>query len=488
MGLIKGSLINPILTINYITNEAENKYFDRKSAKKKPSDLADLISAFANAEGGTIVIGISDKAKSVEGINAFGEDKINNFINAPKDCCKPMPMYEEEFLDVINEDGQADRVLLLHIHASVDQIIRTSNDSTFLRIGDKTRELKGQDLRNLEYSKSTRHYEDECNMNATFEDLDEELIRHYKEILGAIHLPTKQVFSARGFCVERNGRKCLTNAAVLLFAKNIMQFYPNSRVRFLRYEGERAEVGTAMNIVKDINIEAPLLRIIDEAQKVIAGQLREFTALDPATGKFQTVPEYPEFAWLEGLVNAVTHREYGMSGDYIKVSMYDNRLEIQSPGRLPNLVTLDNIRETRFSRNPRIARVLTEFGWVRELNEGVKRIYSDMTDFFLEEPVYTEPGQTVRLVLKNNIEVRKIRQKDRAAKNVGTDAWGELDSLSKEILAFMGTREKVTRIELEKITGKSGRTITLRLNHLIEAGVVQRNGSKHDPTQTYHVL
>lgn len=357
-----------------------------------------------------------------------------------------------------------------------------------MRIGDKTRELKGQDLRNLEYSKSTRHYEDECNMNATFEDLDEELILRYKEILGAGQLSTKQVFSARGFWVDRNGKKSLTNAAVLLFAKNIMQFYPNSRVRFLRYEGERARVGTEMNLVKDINIESSLLRIIDEAQKVIAGQLREFTALDPASGKFQTVPEYPEFAWLEGLVNAVTHREYGMSGDYIKVSMYDNRLEIQSPGRLPNLVTLDNIRETRFSRNPRIARVLTEFGWVRELNEGVKRIYSDMTDFFLEEPVYTEPGQTVKLVLKNNIEVRKIRQKDRAAKNVGTDAWRGLDDLSKEILAFMGTREKVTRIELEKITGKSGRTITLRLNHLLETGVVQRNGSKHDPTQTYNIL
>jgi len=405
-----------------------------------------------------------------------------------KDCCKPMPRYDEEFLNVTNAAGQVDRILLLHIHASVDQIIRTSNDSTFLRIGDKTRELKGQDLRNLEYSKSTRHYEDECNMNAAFEDLDEDLIRRYKEVLGATHLSTTQVFSARGFFIERNGQKCLTNAAVLLFAKNIMQFYPNSRVRFLRYEGEHAGVGTAMNIVKDINIEASLLRIIDEAKKVIATQLREFTALDPVTGKFRMVPEYPEFAWLEGLVNAVTHREYGMSGDYIKVSMYDNRLEIQSPGRLPNLVTLDNIRDTRFSRNPRIARVLTEFGWVRELNEGVKRIYSDMTDFFLEEPVYTEPGQTVKLVLKNNIEVRKIRQQDRAAKSVGTNAWRDLDDLEKEILSFMGSRLKTTRLELEQLTGKSTRTISSRLNRLIDTGVIKRNGRKYDPNQTYELI
>ena len=67
-----------------------------------------------------------------------------------------------------------------------------------------------------------------------------------------------------------------------------------------------------------------------------------------------------------------------MTGSYIKVSMFDDRLEILSPGKLPSIVTIDNIRDTRFSRNPRIARVLTEFGWVRELNEGVKRIYEDM--------------------------------------------------------------------------------------------------------------
>lgn len=87
-----------------------------------------------------------------------------------------------------------------------------------------------------------------------------------------------------------------------------------------------------------------------------------------------------KFIMKNGTLNAVTHREYAMSGSYIKVSMYDDRLEIKSPGKLPNIVTVDNIQETRYSRNPRISRVLTGFGWVRELNEGVKRIYSDIID------------------------------------------------------------------------------------------------------------
>lgn len=482
------SLYNPILTMEYMTTEGEKKFFDRKSAKIKPSDIADLISAFANAEGGTIVIGISDKTKTIEGINFADEQKINDFINAPKDCCKPMPKYKEEFLDVINKDGKPDRLLLLHIEASIDRVIRTTNDSTFLRIGDRTRELKGEDLRNLEYAKSTRHFEDECNMDAQVEDLDTELIEKYKKIIGADEISTEQMLRARGFTKVVERKYYLTNAAVLLFAENIQQFYPNCRIRFVRYDGSAEQVGTKINIIKDVNIEYPILRIIDKAKEFMTIQLREFTALNQKTGMFQIVPEYPEFAWLEGIVNAVAHREYGMSGSHIKIAMFDDRVEITSPGKLPNIVTVDNIRITRYSRNPRIARVLTEFGWVRELNEGVKRIFEDMEEFYLEPPEYSEPEYSVKLVLKNNIAMRTMRQSDRVAENLGENIWSELDDLERQILAYMTGCKYVKTSELVEHTGKSSRTIGVRLNHLIDMNIIKRNGAKNDPKQTYEVL
>ena len=479
------SQIRPLLTLKYLICEAENKIFDRKSAQVKVSELAPLISAFANAEGGTIVIGISDKTRQIEGINKFGPQKINDFISAPKDFCKPMPHYKEEFLDVVNADGEKDRILLLHIDLSVDQVIRTSNDSTYLRIGDRTKELRGDDLRNLEYSKSMRHYEDECSMDAEFEDLDTELLEQYRNKINAQNDPFEQILAARGFIKKQSGKIRLTNAAVLLFAKNIQQFYPNCRVRFVRYDGTSAGVGTRLNVTKDVNIEQPLLKIIDKAQEFIGTQLREFTALDGKTGKFKTVPEYPEFAWKEGIVNAVTHREYAMSGNYIKVSMYDDRLEIESPGRLPNIVTLENIKDTRFARNPRISRVLTEFGWVRELNEGVKRIYSDMAEFFLDEPIYSEPEQGVRLTLKNNIVTRSLRQTTRAVENVGVEKWNDLDDLEHLILTMMTSRGAVKRSDIEQYTGKSGRTVNVRLKHLLELNIIIANGNKYDPKRTY---
>lgn len=479
------SHINPFLNLEYMQNENENKYFDRKSAKIKPADLAPLISAFANADGGTIVIGISDKSRRLEGINSVGEERVNGLIAARKDCCKPMPQCDEEFLEIENEEGQQDRLLLLHVQKSIDQIIRTSDDRTYLRIGDKTKELRGEDLINLEYAKSTRHFEDEINRDATLEDLDEELLREYRHRLDADESTDWQVLNARGFIKKVDDRDYLTNAAVLLFARNIAKFYPNCRVRFLRYEGDSAKTGTRINIIRDKSIELPLLRIIDAAREFIATQLREFTMLDVREGKFRVVPEYPDFAWLEGIVNAVTHREYAMSGNFIKVSMYDDRLEVESPGRLPNIVTLENIKETRYSRNPRISRVMTEFGWVRELNEGVNRIYSDMAEFFLDEPVYSENGETLKLVLKNNIVMRRMRRELYALNNVGISVWRQLDYMEQAILAYILNRGNASRAQLAAYVGKSDNTVRARLNNLMKRKLIKSKGNKYDPNRTY---
>ena len=479
------SRINPMLTLEYMQTAEENKYFDRKSARIRPSDLAPIISAFANADGGTIAIGVSDKMHTMEGINFIGEDRLNELIVAPKNCCKPMPEFDYELLDIENAQGQADRLLLLHIKKSVDYIVRTGNDSTYLRIGDKTKELKGKDLVNLEYAKSTRNYEDEINRDATLEDLDEDLLREYRRRLGADDSTDYPVLKARGFIKTVGSREFLTNAAVLLFAKNIARFYPNCRIRFLRYEGTTAMSGTKINISRDKSIELPLLRIVDAARGFIATQLREFTMLDVKSGKFRIVPEYPEFAWQEGLVNAVTHREYAMSGNFIKVSMYDDRLEIESPGRLPNIVTLENIRETRYSRNPRISRVMTEFGWVRELNEGVKRIYEDMAGLFLDDPVYSEPGESLRLVLKNNIVMRRMRQELYALNNVGISRWNQLDAVEQAIMAYILNRGAAGRAQLSAYVGKSDNTVRTRLKALMEQGLLKANGTTYDPNRTY---
>ncbi len=488
------SKINPLLTLEYMQTENENKYFDRKSGQIRVADLAQHISAFANADGGTIVIGISDKKRTLEGINFCGDEKINEFINAPKDCCRPMPRYREEFIDITNEFGKPDRILLLHIEPNVDRVIRTSNDRTYLRIGDKSKEMLGENLRNLEYAKGSRHFEDEIHQYAVLEDLDEELIDAYKKRIGAEGIDTHQVLMARGFLQNRDGKEYLTNAAVLLFARNIMKFNMNCRIRFIRVDGREMQVGANYNVVKDKNIDEPILRLVDAAKAFIADQLRVFTRQEHGSGQFVERPEYPEFPWVEGIINAVAHRDYAAWGLFIKVSMYDDRLEIESPGRFPYIVTADNISYTRFSRNKTISRVMTEFKWVRELNEGVKKIYSDMAEAGLPEPEYVETPNTVKLILWNNIDVRKSKTLNKTS---GADLnevfsglgniWEQLNDAERQILKILKDSGESNRAGLVDITGKSVRTVSRILNRLVELGVVRINGNKYSKNHTYSI-
>ena len=475
----------PFLTLDYIIKEQENKVFDRKLAQVRPSDLGELISAFANADGGSIVIGISDSKRILEGIKHLSSEKLNRLIAAPKDCCKPTPRHEVEYMDIVNDKGEEDKLLIIHIEAETDRIISTQNDSVFLRIADKTRELKGEDLRMFEYSKGLRKYEDECSTDATLEDLDTSLLALYKSKLNASELPDMDVLKARGFV--KNGK--LTNAAVLLFARHVLQFFPHCRLRVTRYDSEEMESGLRTNIIKDVNFDLPIPLLIQKSQDFISSNLRDFTRLNPATSLFETSPEFPEFAWKELIVNAATHREYAIEGSYIQVNMFNDRFEVISPGELPSTVTLENMHDMRFSRNPRIARALNDLGWVRELNEGIKRIYRDMEDSMLQKPIFMEPdNRNVKAVLKNNIHIRTLRTELSAVRAASREVWNELDQLEKHILVFLTSNAGASTKEISEYTQKTPPTVLKRLKKLLQLNIIDvRASSNYDPHRRYFI-
>ena len=348
--------------ISLLSTLGENQYFDRKSARKDDKEIAKHISAFANASGGKLVIGIEDNGE-VTGFNRSGARDIENFERAALTTCSPSPIVRKERIPVINSSGKEDVVLVIDIEASTSRVVsRSSDGEVFLRQNDRSVRLDREQVLALEYDKGQRAFEDELIEDSSLEDVDHEVLDRYKAILGT-EVSDEQVLKSRRFM--RDGK--LTVAGALLFARDPSVMMPQARVRVLRYDGVKMETGERLNITKERVFAGPLPKVIQGAYELISSMLREFQFLGP-DGKFQTVPEYPEFAWFEGLINAVTHRDYAFRGDYIRVSIFDDRLEIVSPGALPNIVTLDNIKTTRYSRNPRIARTLVEFGWVRELN------------------------------------------------------------------------------------------------------------------------
>ena len=475
------SNIDPTLTWEKLQHSVESQYFERKSAKLQPRDIAHHISAMANASGGVLVVGIEDSG-AITGISDVQENVLRQ---VPLDYLQKVPEMEVE---MITSEGGV-KVFLFHISPMPDNVIKCKDGEAYLRVGDSSRKLNSDQLLELEYSKGIRSYESQILKDASLDDLDCDLVEEYCKMLDLNVSSPLDILKARGLIKQKDGHWEITVAAILLFGKIPTQFLPSARVRFLRYEGTTAGVGAGFNVVKDITIEKPLHRLITEGKQLIASQMREFQQLGK-DGKFRKIPEYPEFAWQEGLVNAVTHRDYSIFGEYIRVTMYDDRIEFLSPGRLPSIVTVENIQNTRFSRNPLIARVLTDFGWVRELNEGVKRIYTDMESYFLEPPVFSEPNRkTVKLVLKNNIAARSLRKME-SLKSISVEEWAELRPLDREIIYYIANVGPCTMKQLEENTGRSRPALVKHIKGLLKASggpIEEHSSSPNDPRKYYTI-
>ncbi|CYU73524.1 TPA: putative DNA binding domain-containing protein [Streptococcus suis] len=460
----------------------ENQYLDRKSARKKPSELLKHLIAFANADGGQLVIGIEDE-KQENIITGFKDGRaypIDDFKKIDREMREtPLDLSFEE-IPVINHKGEEDFILVISVELSSNRVIAAPNDDVYLRQGDESVKLSYEQRTQLSYDKGQRFFEDEFVPDASLEDIDETIVQDFKSHFDLSERSTEEILKARRFLV--NGK--LTKAAILLFGKYPSAFFPQARVRFQRFDGTDMGTGSSFNVIKEVTFDDALPTLIIKVRDFIRTQLREFQYLDD-NGQFQILPEYPEFAWFEGVVNAVTHRDYSVYGDHIRVLMFDDRLEIHSPGKLPNIVTVENIKHERFSRNPRIARTLTEFGWVREMNEGVKRIYSEMESAFLHEPKFSEPGNKVVLTLENNIVSRHLRTRDSLEKQFSD--FDNLNSDEQAIIHYMyNSGERMTTAKAVELTGRSRRHIGKVLQKLTDQGLLKWYGnSKNDKNQYY---
>ena len=262
---------------------------------------------------------------------------------------------------------------------------------------------------------------------------------------------------------------------------------PSARVRVVKFEGNTFEVGENYNVIKDKTFDKCLYKIINEAKEFISSQLREFTKLN-SDGVFETIPEYPQFCWFEGLVNAITHRDYSNTGEYILIKIFNDRLEISSPGSLGGFVTLDNMKTERYSRNPLISRTLTEFGIVRELNEGVKRIYKEMDNIHLNEPKYSViNNHLVLLVLENNIEVRsKIQSNSMLKKYKIRECWNTLNYQEQKVIQMIYDKGSVTSLDVAILIERGKTTAIKLLNKLQEKDLIVWTGtSKSDRLGNY---
>lgn len=436
--------------INDLQYSTEKQIIDRKSARINPRDFSTPVVAMANADGGYLAIGIEDDG-TITGIDAY-EKNINELLRVPFDYCVPSVAVENVTLDVIDKDGKPNHVLRMHVLPSA-LVITNQADEVFLRVGDKSKKMNFDQRLQLVYAKGVKYFEDTPVEGATIQDLDLDFVNSYLDKIG--YTKGDAEFYLRhnnDFITTVDGlngfEDHISTAAILLFGTNPQRFFPRARVRFVRYEGKTAEVGDRMNVVKDKKFTGRILDQVQESIAFIKTQIREYTKLGK-DAKFQTIPEFPEFCWTELIVNAVAHRDYSIEGTDIQIKMFDDHFVVESPGILPGMVRINNIREFHFSRNPKIVELLNEYDLVKEFGEGVDRIYRDMEAAGLPEPSYKQSEFMLYAELKNkNWEVENASWNTLSHSTTQTDI-----SLSKltEILEFCN--EPRTRAELQEFCG-----------------------------------
>lgn len=435
----------------------EDQWLDRKSARVKASDLANSLIGFANADGGFIVVGLH--GGKVEGIRA-NPQRLNEHLQANVDFCVPPVRADVRYIACINEEGGTDQLLVLDIAPS-ESVHSNRRDEVFLRVGDENRRLTFAQRQELLYDKGQSSYETRPS-GADFMCLDDSLLNSYAEALGA--RDQVRLLQARELATAEQ----LTIAGCLLFAESPQRFLPEAYIRVVRYRGKDRGTGSRQQILNDIRVEGPIPEQMKEARELTERLQPMRRALGPH-GKFVDTPLVPEDAWLEGIVNAAIHRSYSVAGDHIRVEIFDDRIEISSPGRFPGLVDLSQpLSATRFARNPRIARVCSDLDFGQELGEGIRRMFEEMRAAGLTDPVYRQTSGSVELTL--------------LAEPVDRQLEARLPERARVIVGALRTNERLSTGEVVELLAVSRPVAQRELAELEDAGVVEWVGkSPQDP-------
>lgn len=450
------NMLNP--SIEEIRFTTERQQFDRKSPRIDAPSIATSIIAFANADGGLIAVGVEDDGE-ITGIDAFTKN-INESLRASFDFCKPSAQVATETIDCIDTNGHPNRILLVRVPRS-GQLHTNHKDEVFLRVGGKSKKLDFAERIQLMLAKGECRYEDQPVFRSSIEDIDLGFVAQYCKKIGYSRSADEYIRENKDFVLRTDGREEMSGAAILLFGKDPQRFFKRASARFIRYEGTEPRVGTKMNVVKDRIFTGRILDLVRQTVDFVRSQIRERAYLG-SDGIFVTVPEYPEFVLTELIVNAVAHRDYSIKGTDIQIKMFDDHLTVESPGVLPGVVRLNNMRHMHFSRNPKIAEFLRAYEYVREFGEGVDRMCAEMEAADLPLPEFKVDGFMLEATIKNAKWV--------AAQEASTDQGTGQETIGERIVAFCAAPK--TKAEIMAFLGyrHRGSFTAAHLLPLLKAG------------------
>ncbi len=434
--------------------------------------MAEHLVALANSEGGVLILGLSPSGQLT---SSAGPDELEGTLRTAERLCRPaVAISSWEQIEVAGGTAYAIHVPRSpELHAMVDGrvLMRARSGDEFVNAP-----LAGDEIRTLAATKSTADFESEPVPAATRTDLDEAVIAEYIEKRQLrqrrpIEETADELLREIG-ALTLEGRP--TFSGILLFGRNPQAWVPHAGLVFVRFPGTApgAEDGLA-GYGRREEFTGPLARVIEGAWQVIWSEMSVGAVVK---GLERTeIHEYPAFAVREALVNAVCHRDYRLRGRKIEVRMYADRLEVISPGGLPGFITVDNIVDEHYSRNPRLVNGLFQWGYIEELGLGIDRMIEDMVSAGHPPPKFQPKPYSFTVTLFNNRDRRP------------TPKWETImNERQAKALQFIRDNGRITSKDYQELVPDvSPETLRLDLADLVNRGVVLKIGAKKG---TYYVI
>lgn len=377
-----------ILSIN------ESYFVDLKSKRITPAKLSRSISAFSNASGGEIYIGVEEEegpdGKERRWDGYADQEEANPVFQVISQLDPLGSNFSAQFLRNLGAPG----LVLQVIVSKTKDIVHSTDGGVYRRNNAQNLPLKNEALERLKYDKGIRSYEDEKVTADLLEVSNSETVIEF--LLEAIPTGEPDDWLRKQFLISG---KSPTVASVLLFSDAPQALLPKrSAVKILRYQ-TKDDAERDYLVGDPETIEGPIYDLIYDAVE----RVREIIeGIEKIGAQGLEKISYPQEALHELLTNAVLHRDYSVAAD-VQVRIFDNRVEIESPGRLPGHVTVANIAKTQFARNPRIVRIVNKFKNPpnKDVGEGINTAFEAMEKLRLKKPEFQETEGSVIVTLRH---------------------------------------------------------------------------------------
>jgi len=420
----------------------EGQFSDVKSKEKSPKKLSEDISAFANADGGDLYIGITDKERKWDGFENV--EAANGFLQLFEELFPLGTNFDYEFLSCKSKKG-----LVLHVGILKTQnVVNARSGIPYIRRGAQSLPVNtAEKLKRLERTKGVVSFESEL-LNVPKEVITESPItKKFIQDVVPTTTPEPWLRKQRLLCDKRP-----TVAGLLLFAEEpqaILQ--KNCGIKVYRYKTSEKEGFRDVLADNPLTIEGNLYNQIRDSVKCA----QEITESIPKVGEsgFEKV-KYPPESLHEIITNAVLHRDYSIKDD-IHIRIFDNRVEVQSPGKLPAHITVKNILDERFARNGSIVRILNKFPDPpnKDVGEGLNTAFAKMAELGLKEPVIKEQNNSVLVIIKHE----------------------PLASPEDTIMEYLETHETIKNAKAREITyTKTDFRMKSIFNRMAKAGLIEK--------------